>query len=399
LLREPLKIAVTGTRGFPNVQGGVETHCERLYPCLAALGQEVTVFARSPYVSYKTTIYEGVNLVAIDCPQSKHLEAIVHTGKAVLRAKELRPDILHIQAIGPSLFTPLARILGMKVVVTHHGENYKHEKWGFLARQFLRLSEFVGALSANEIIAISDYIASLIEAKYNRNATVIPNGVEISRPVETMKALTRFGLEKGKYILAVGRFVPEKGFHDLIEAFGRAALHGWKLAIAGRADHEDAYSTSLREQADGNANVVLTGFLKGTPLQELYSHAGLFVLPSYYEGLPIVLLEALSYGLRCIVSDIPANRISGLRSETRSEERETRFNIELQKASGKQLAANGGRFFKTGDVDDLAGKIAEFAGRPMNDEEKRAQIAMIEREYNWDKIADETLKVYRRAIT
>lgn len=389
MLTKPLRIAVTGTRGFPNVQGGVETHCERLYPCLTALGHDVTVFARTPYVPYKNAAHKGVNLVAIGCPQNKHLEAIVHTGKAVLRAQKLRPDILHIQAIGPSLFTPLARILGMKVVVTHHGENYKHKKWGFLARHFLRLSEFIGVLSANEIIAISDYIASLIEAKYNRNATVIPNGVELPQPVATTEALTRFGLEKERYILAVGRFVPEKGYHDLIEAFGKAGLAGWKLAIVGRADHEDAYGTRLREQAAGNADVVLTGFLKGTPLQELYCHAGLFALPSYYEGLPIVLLEALSYGLRCIVSDIPANRISGLQLAASSSQ--------VESPSGKRQAASGCSFFRTGDVDDLAAKIAEFAGTPMSEDDKSAQIAMIAREYDWERIADETLKVYRKA--
>ena len=276
------------------MQGGVETHSEYLYTRLAHLGCDVTLFARAPYVTYRETMHNGVRLIAVECPKSKHMEALVHTAKAILQARLLKPDILHIQSIGPSIFAPLARMLGMKVVVTHHGENYKHKKWGFLARQFLRLCEAVGSLSAHEIIAISEHISALLEAKYDRKAAVIPNGVEIPVFLESEDALEQFGLEKGRYILAVGRLVPEKGFHDLIEAFERACLIGRKLVIVGRADHEDAYSTNLKEKASRNPNVVMTGFLKGQPLQELYSHAGLFVIPSYYEGLPIVLLEALS---------------------------------------------------------------------------------------------------------
>ena len=367
-----MKIAVAGTRGFPNVQGGVETHCEHLYTRLAPYKCDITLFARAPYVNYRETMYEGVKLIALECPKNKYMEAIVHTIKAVLKASALKPDILHIQSIGPSLFTPLARILGMKVVITHHGENYKHSKWGFLARQFLRFCETVGVLSANEIIAISEDIAVLVEDKYGRKATVIPNGVTILTPLETSDALTKFGLEKHKYILAVGRLVPEKGFHDLIEAFDRCGLRGWQLVIVGRADHENSYSIELKEKASRNRNVVMTGFLKGKHLEELYSHAGLFVIPSYYEGLPIVLLEALSYGLSCIASDIPANR-----------------NISFLSAS---------RFFETGDISGLAIKLSTFALQCMSDQEKKAQIEMIARDYNWDDIAEKTLMVYEKAV-
>jgi glycosyltransferase involved in cell wall biosynthesis len=384
-----MKIAVVGTRGFPNIQGGVETHCENLYPRLAKLGYGVIVYSRAPYVNYRETIHKGVRLLALDCPKNKYLETIVHTAKAVFMARTLKPDILHIQSIGPSIFVPLARLLGMRVVVTHHGENYKHKKWGFAARQFLRLCEAVGALSANEIIAISANVAAMLKTKYNRNATVIPNGVEIPTLLETTDTLKQFGLEKGKYILAVGRFVPEKGFHDLIEAFNRCGLTGWKLVIAGRADHEDSYSIDLKKRASRNPNVVLTGFVTGKPLQELYSHAGLFVIPSYYEGLPIVLLEALSFGLQCIASDIPANRIK------RQPLAASNSGLE---ANGQQLPASGINFFRTADIDDLSSKIAEFAVRPMSEEVKRAQIEWIARDYNWDTIAEQTLKVYEKAL-
>lgn len=390
-----MKVAVTGLRGFPDVQGGIETHCEKLYPRLAKRGCCVTVFTRRPYMHADATVYRGVSLHSLPSPTNKFLETVSHTFRSVIAARRMGPDIQHIHGIGPSLFAPLARVLGMRVVVTTHGPDYERAKWRGAAKIFLRFCERLGMKYAHEVIAIAENIAADVKTRYNRATTVIPNGVEIPLPVETMDALLRFGLEKGRYILAVGRFVPEKGFHDLIEAFGKAGLEGWKLAIVGRADHEDAYSMRLREQVAGNANVVLTGFLKGTPLQELYSHAGLFALPSYYEGLPIVLLEALSYGLSCIVSDIPANKISGWPLAVSS--RLSADGKELT-ANGQRLTTHGGRFFKTGDVDNLAAKISEFAAHPLSDEERAAQIEMIEREYNWDKIADETLAVYRRAV-
>jgi glycosyltransferase involved in cell wall biosynthesis len=174
-------------------------------------------------------------------------------------------------------------------------------------------------------------------------------------------------LRKQKFILAVGRFVPEKGFDDLIDAFCQNDFEEWKLVIAGDADHEDKYSRSLKSKAGKNRNIVLTGFIKGQALSELFSHAGLFVLPSYYEGLPIVLLEAMSYGLSCIASDIPANR-----------------NIKM----------SADRFFKVGDIRMLSLKMREFIDKPWEEEKKR-QRELITREYDWEKIAGETLKVYK----
>lgn len=366
-----MKISVAGLRGFPNVQGGIETHCEKLYPRLSGKGCAVTVFARSPYMPANTTAYRGVTLNPLSCSTNKFLETVAHTFKSVLRARGIAPDLLHIHAIGPSLFAPLARALGMRVVVTTHGPDYERAKWKGPAKAFLKFCERMGMTGAHEVIAIADNIAADVQRKYGRTATVIPNGVEIPTPLETTGALEQFGLEKGKYLLAVGRFVPEKGFHDLMDAFTKAGLQGWKLAIVGRADHEDAYSLSLKEQASRNSDVVLTGFQKGTPLQELYSHAGIFVIPSYYEGLPIVLLEALSYGLPCIASDIPAN---------------------------KNVRLNPENFFRVGNIDDLATKMVQFTQRPMSAEEKRAQLEMIERDYNWDTIAEQTLKVYEKAV-
>jgi len=363
-----MKIAVVGTRGFPNVQGGIESHCEQLYTHLAKEGCHVTVFTRKPYVTSSLNTYKGVTLIPLSCPQNKFLEAFVHTFKSVLKARKLKPDILHIHAIGPSFFAPFARVLGMKVIVTSHGPDYKRKKWPFPAKLFLKFCERMGMTFANEIITIADYISDDIKRKFNRNTFVIPNGVGIPSLTDTDNALQKLGLQKKKYILTVGRFVPEKGFHDLIDALNSEDFKNWKLVIVGGADHEDKYSQGLRIKAGENSNIILTGFLTGQPLMELYTHAGLFVLPSFYEGLPIVLLEAMSYGLSCIASDIQANK-----------------NVRLSED----------RYFKTGDVKLLTAKIKDFINKPWEEEDRKGQIRMIAEKYNWEKIADETLKVYR----
>ncbi|MBF0329897.1 MAG: glycosyltransferase family 4 protein [Nitrospirae bacterium] len=363
-----MTIAVTGTRGFPNVQGGVETHCEHLYPKLVKLGCKITVFSRKPYVSPDAQMFNGVSLMPVDCPRNKFLEAIVHTCRCVLLAHKMKPDILHIHAIGPSLFAPLARFLGMKVVVTNHGPDYMRKKWSLPAKIFLKFCERMGAVFADRIITIAGNISNDIKSKYNKESTVIPNGVQLPVLLKTDNALKQYGLEKNRYILAVGRFVPEKGFHDLIDAFSENDINNWKLVIVGKADHEDKYSFSLKAKASENKNIIFTGFLKGQPLKELYSHAGLFVLPSYYEGLPIVLLEAMSYGLSCIASDIPANR-----------------NLELSDE----------RFFRAGDTRILAAKIKEFINKPFEEDDRKKQINMIAEKYNWGEIAKQTMEVYK----
>lgn len=373
-----LRVAVLGTRGFPHVQGGVETHCEHLYHYLVKMGCEVLVFARKPYVNPGIHEYEGIKLIPLPCPKNKFLETFFHTLMGILIAKKYSPDVLHVHAIGPSLFIPVARLLGLKVIMTNHGPDYQRKKWGKLAKIILKLGEGFGSKWANGIITISDTIADAIKKEYKRDVAVIPNGVIIPKILRSDTVLEKYGLSEGKYILSVGRFVPEKGFHDLIEAFNKFSAYNaqlpsgnWKLVIVGRADHEDLYSLNLAETAKRNDSIVLTGFLSGRPLRELYSHAGLFVLPSYYEGLPIVLLEAMSYGLSCIASDIPANK-----------------NVDL----------SCDRFFRSGDVDGLASKIKEFFDKPLSEKEKRSQTNMIAKRYDWGMIAKKTMKMYKNVV-
>ncbi len=373
-----MKIVVLGTRGIPDVPGGIEKHCEYLYPRLVRMGCDVTVLGRTPYTGHQSYQYQGVRVLPLRCPRSRSLEAFTHTFIGVFAAKRIACDILHIHGVGPSLCVPLARLLGLRVVMTHHGPDYERKKWGPFAKWVIRTGETWGSKSATGIICISDSIAADIRKRFKREVTVIPNGGTISEISQTEDALREYGLEKGKYVLAVGRFVPEKGFHDLVDAFDRARTEvegagggRWKLALVGASDHPDRYSRMLGDRARESNDIVLTGFLTGKPLHELYSHAGLFVLPSYYEGLPIVLLEAMSYGLSCIATDIPANR---------------------------QVPLNDERFFQAGDTVGLSEKITEFIRRPYTEEERQAEITMIGKKYSWDEIAKRTFDVYERIL-
>ncbi len=364
-----MTIVILGARGFPNVQCGVERYCENLSARLVKLGCRVIVLTRAPYVDRNIREFAGVKLVALPALKTTGLEAFFHTFIGVFVALRYRPDILHIQAIGPAIFTPLAKLLGMKVVITTQGSNYEHAKWGKFAKMVLRAGEYLGMKFADEVICVTKYIADEMEKKYGRKCRVIPNGVPVREASVSREALKRYSLERGRYILTVGRFVPEKCFPDLIDAFQKSGLKDRKLVIVGGADYRCKYSDDLIKKAEAADGVVLTGLLSGEPLYELYSHAGLFVLPSYYEGLPMVLLEAMSFGLLCLASDIPANRSVSLPDDN---------------------------YFPARDIERLCAKLKEFIDRRLSAEERSRQIAKMREKYDWRTIAKETVEVYKK---
>ncbi len=361
-----MKIFVTGTRGVPDIPGGVEKHCQELYPLLASMGHDVFVATRRPYVKNTATQWRNIHLCHIYAPRRKSLEAIVHTFLAVLQAWRLKVDIVHIHAVGPGLLVPLARLLGLCVVVTNHGPDYDRNKWGKTARFMLRTGEYLSGRFAHEVIAISAVIQGIIGQRCGREAKLICNGVTQPDISKTTTFLESLNVTPGKYILAVSRLVPEKGLHDLIVAFQNLKTD-WQLVIAGDADHETEYSTSLKAHIAGTPGGVHTGYIIGEELNQVYSHAGLFVLPSYHEGLPIALLEALSYGLPVLVSDIPANLEVGLAAEN---------------------------YFGCGNTADLGTKIAYHLDSDLAKADRAIYKSGILEKYDWEKIAKQTLEVY-----
>lgn len=366
--RQAITVMMLGLRGVPKVQGGVERHVEELAQRLARQGIVVEVLARAPYVARKTPHrWRGLLITPLPAPRSRSLEAILHTLVGIVHAARRGPDILHIHAVGPSLLVPLARALGLRVVVTHHGYDYERAKWGRVARTALRLGEWAGMRFADRRVAVSKGIARTMKHRYGVRVAAVPNGVTPMKPPATTTALERFGLTSGRYVVMVSRLVPEKRHLDLIEAFAQSAPAGWKLAIVGGADHEDAYSRMVLAAAEATPGIVATGFQSDLALSELTAHAGLFVLPSSHEGLPIALLEALAAGLPVLASDIPANREIGLPEEC---------------------------YVPVGDVAALAAAIARACARGRTEAERAAARARIGRDYDWDRIAEEIRWLY-----
>ena len=363
-----MKIIVMGTRGIPHIPGGVETHCEHLYPRMIKGGENsITVICRSNYVVDKNLKeHHGIKLKNIYSPKSKSFEAIVHSALAVLHSAVKRPDVLHIHAIGPNLVAGLGRLLGLKVVMTHHGPDYKRMKWNGIAKFFLKTGELMGVKFSKKVIVISQEIKDHVAATYRRNDCVlIPNGVDKPIISDDTDYIESLGLVKDRYVFTLGRFVPEKGFDYLIRAYSQSVISKkYKLVIAGDADHESEYSLELKALARQN-NVVLTGFIKGEKLRQLFSHAALFVIPSFYEGLPIALLEAMSYRLPILSSNIPAN---------------TQVNLPT---------AN---YFEVGSEVSLLNHLNNINLT----EHQRVDYDM--KRYDWNLIADETLEVYKSIV-
>ena len=368
-----MKIVVTGTRGIPNIMGGVETHCEELLPRLVQLEYDITIIRRRSYVreNKPLTEWKGVKIIDIDAPKSKKFEAIIHTFRAINKAKALGADLVHIHAIGPNLLAPYARLLGLKVVMTHHGPDYDRDKWGKLAKTMLRLGERLGCKYANRVIVISNTIKDLIGERCGRrkDVTLIYNGVPQPEVCSDPDYFRKLGIHDGKYILSLCRFVPEKNLHHLLDAFlllktSKRIPQDMRLVLAGDTDFEDDYSRSLKKKAKDN-HVVLTGFIKGRQQHAILTHTACFCLPSSHEGLPIALLEAMSYDIPVVASDIPANREIGL---------------------------GDNHYFPCGNVQKLADTIEEMISHSH-------KIHYDMHPYNWDIIAKQTAEVYNSQFT
>ncbi|MDD1497786.1 glycosyltransferase family 4 protein [Agrobacterium sp. CNPSo 3708] len=369
---DAVRICVIGLRGVPGVPGGIETHVEQLVPGLAERGADVHVYARQNYVAGEVPyVWRGVTVHPTWAPSNTRLEAIVHTLLALFKARRLKPDIVHIHAVGPSLVAPLARLMGMKVVFTHHGYDYDREKWNTLEKKVLRLGEWAGMRFAHGRIVVAKHIADAMQAKFNRNVHFIPNGVQIDIEAADDTVLDEFGLIKGRYVLLVARLVVEKRQMDLIEAFLHADMPDTKLVLVGGGDARSDYAEKLRARAKSHSNIVLTGSQSGARLGGLFANAGLFVLPSSHEGMPIALLEALAYGLPILASNIEANLALELDAES---------------------------YFPLGDVPALS----QAMQKKLSDRKMPAQASVdvgemgskIMARYNWTTICEQTASLY-----
>lgn len=359
-----MKVCVFGTRGFPLIEGGVEKHCELLYPRLGS-DAEIIVFRRKPYVSEATRGAKYPNVKFVDLPSTKikGIEAVVHSLLSAVRSVFMHPDVVHIHNIGPALFTPILKLFGIPVVLTYHSPNYEHKKWGKFAKKLLQFSENVALRYADRIIFVNKFQMEKYGDAVIKKSVFLPNGITPPEILARSDLLKKWDLEPGKYILSVGRITPEKGFHTLIEAFCWEKHDGVKLVIAGGVESETEYMKKLHALAESE-QVVFTGYVYGETLAQLYSHAGLFVLASENEGFPLVLLEAMSYRRNVLVSDIPATHLVKLNLED---------------------------YFPVGDADGLSKRIKE---KLRESSERTYEL----REYNWEKIAEQVTDIYRELV-
>lgn len=353
-----------GSRGIPAVYGGIERHIEELSWRLVQAGQDVTVYCRDYYTPGGIRYYQGIKIRRLPALKTKHLDNIAHTFLSTIDALLTGADIIHYHGIGPALLTLIPVLRGVKTVVTIHSLDWKRKKWGKIARLFLKAGELCAVLFAHRLIVVSETLKEYLNQRHKRKAFYIPNGISAPLPKEP-DMIKAYGLSKDNYILSVGRLVPEKRFEVLIRAFQNIDTDK-RLVIVGGSGNTGDYMDYLKKI--GGQRVLFAGYQNGEILRELYSNACLFVLPSEVEGLPIALLEAMSYGKTALVSDIPEN---------------------------KEVMGDFGFTFRTNDTDDLAGKLRNLSGRNNLFKENKAQSEYILGKYQWERIAGETGNLYK----
>ena len=367
----PLRIAMVGQKGMPATYGGIERHVEEMSARLVALGHEVTVYCRPSYDAMPMDQYRGVRLRRAPTVARKHLDAIVHSAAATLAALRDRPDVLHYHGIGPALVTPLPKYLSrVRIVQTVHGLDNQRAKWNRAARAALGAAHWLSGHVPHVRIAVSRTLAAHFRDRFGTDTRYVPNGVAEPRRVPAHQITTRFGLTTGGYLLLVGRLVPEKAADLLIRAYRRLPTR-LRLAIVGGSSFSDDYVAALRAAAGGDRRIVFTGFAYGDLIAELYTNAAAFVQPSRLEGLPLTLLEAASYGLPLVASDI-------------------RPHVELIAQDGP-----GRRLFRDGDEDDLLRALCQVLADP-HGERLGAHVhgSRLRSHYTWDAAARDVEQIY-----
>ena len=374
-MKDKLNVAMLGHKRIPSREGGIEIVVEELSTRMVERGHSVTCYNRSGHhVSGKEfdggslKEYKGVRLKSVITINRKGLAAMTSSFFGAIRAAFGRYDVVHFHAEGPCAMLWLPKIFGKRCVATIHGIDWQRAKWGGFASKYIKFGEKVAAKYADEIIVLSEGVQKYFMDTYGRKTVFIPNGA--NRPILRGPQLIkeRFGLEKDSYILFLGRLVPEKGITYLIEAF-KGVTTDKKLVIAGGSSDTDTFMQELKQLAEGDNRIIFTGFVQGQMLEELYSKAYVYTLPSDLEGMPLSLLEAMSYGNCCLTSDI---------------------------AECAEVVEDKAILFKKSDIDDLKEKLQYACDNPDAVKKLKDEAAdFICGKYNWDDVVEQTLKLYQ----
>jgi glycosyltransferase involved in cell wall biosynthesis len=371
-----MKIAVIGAKGLPPGQGGIEHYCAEVYPRLVEAGHTVDFYARSSYIEmpwFEEYDFRGVKVISLPSLEFKGLDAFLNAAMAALLASRKQYDMIHFHALGPSIFTWIPRLFSTsKIVVFCQGLDWQRAKWGRISSRVIRFGEESAVRNADEIVVVSEALQQYFWETYNRKTVYIPNGAANYANSDPEFAFARsLGLEPGKYMVYLGRLVPEKCPDLLIQAFQKLQLEGWKLALVGGSSDTPSFQAKLVELADNNPNILFTGVLRGKYLAEVIRGSGLFVLPSQLEGLPLAMLEAMNEGIPILASDIPPHQ--------------------------QLLKSNRGVMFETNNLDDCIEKLAWATDHP----EALLASAGKAKEYvhqhcGWSKIVKDNLDLYRQ---
>ncbi len=365
--------------------GGVEKLIEEVSVRLVEQGHEVTVYCRARYNREGLTAFHGVRLASLPAIYTKHLEAITHSFLSMLVATK-ECEVIQFHSMGPALLSFLPRLFGRKTVCTLHGLDWRRDKWGTVAKLVLKLGERCALLFPNRTTVVSRFLERYCRERYGKAVDYIPNGVPAIAP-RPLDKLRRFGIEPRKYILYLGRIVPEKGSHYLVPAF-RQVETDMKLLIVGDARHATDYYNKVCGLAEGDDRIVFTGALYGEEKEEAYHNAYLFCLPSDIEGLPIVLLEAMGAGLCCLTSDIP--EVVEVIDPPR---------LGYAHADTTATPSPHGATFAQGNVADLRAQLTQLIAQPERVAELGANAQRhVEIEYTWDRIARQYAETYQRAL-
>lgn len=370
---QKLNIAMLGHKRVPSREGGIEIVVEELSTRMAAAGYSVTCFNRKgKHVSgaeiQRVNQYKGVRIKEVFTIDRKGLAAMTSSFFASIKTAFGKYDVVHFHAEGPCAMLWLPKLFGKRCIATIHGIDWQRAKWGGFASKYIKFGEKVATKYADEIIVLSEGVQKYFMDTYGRRTIFIPNGV--NRPIRRSPQLIRerFGLEKDSYILFLGRLVPEKGITYLIEAFKKVQTDK-KLVIAGGSSDTDAFMQKLKKLAEVDDRIVFTGFVQGQMLEELYSNAYVYTLPSDLEGMPLSLLEAMSYENCCLTSDI---------------------------AECAEVVEDKAILFKKSDIDDLKEKLQYACDNPDTVKKLKELAAdFICSKYNWDDVVEKTLKLYQ----
>ena len=370
-----MKIAMIGHKRIPSREGGVEIVVEELASKMVAEGHDVYVYNRAGHhvsgaendIQVGDT-YKGIHIITVPTSEKKSLNATIYSILATLHAIFHHYDVIHYHASGSCAMLWLPHFLGIRTVATIHGIDSQRAKWGGFATRYLEFGEKCAAKYADELIVLSEGNKKYFKEKYGREATLIPNGIGKPEILEAQAITEQFGLKKDEYILFLARIVPEKGLHYLIKAYKQINTDK-KLVIVGGTSHSNDYVSKIKRAAREDDRIMLLGFQQGQILEELYSNAYVYVLPSDVEGMPISLLEAMSYGNCCLVSDI---------NETAS------------------VVEDKGLTFKKGDVEDLKEKLIQLLDNKQEVHSYKITAAEhVLSKYNWDDVVARTVNLYK----